>query len=496
MNVLEYLDGVDCTKLTDDELARLLELVQEQQQRSLHNKIEGYDPYQWQRNFHALGKDNPQRLLMAGNRTGKTYSGAAEMSFHLTGLYPDDWDGRVFDHPIRGWAAGISNPKTRDVIQLELLGLPEDPTQQGTGAIPGDCILSTTRLPGVPNAVQSVVVKHYTNGVYDGNSRLGFLSYEMGFQKFMGSPLDVIWLDEQPEYAIFSQCITRTADTGGMLYMTFTPEMGMTPVIHMFMHDLKPGQALIRASWDECPHLTEKVKAQLLAVYLPHERDMRTRGEPVFGSGMVFPVPEDFIMCDSFIIPDHWERIAAIDFGWDHPTGVVWIAIDPADKCQYVYATYRQNKTVPALIATAMIDVGRGIPTMWPHDGHQEIDRGSNMTIADQYRDLGINMHFSHFTNPPPVGMDEDKGGNGVDAGILAMLTKMESGKFKVFRNLNDWFEEFRTYHRKDGKIVKVNDDLMSATRYASQMTRFALTPIQSNFNTKGKIKYPKIEVI
>ena len=45
----------------------------------------------------------------------------------------------------------------------------------------------------------------------------------------------------------------------------------------------------------------------------------------------------------------------------------------------------------------------------------------------------------------------------------------------KVFSNLNDWFQEFRMYHRKDGKIVKLDDDLMSATRYANMMKRFAV---------------------
>jgi hypothetical protein len=42
----------------------------------------------------------------------------------------------------------------------------------------------------------------------------------------------------------------------------------------------------------------------------------------------------------------------------------------------------------------------------------------------------------------------------------------METGRFRVFDDLNDWFEEFRLYHRKDGKVVKERDDLMSATRY------------------------------
>ena len=38
-----------------------------------------------------------------------------------------------------------------------------------------------------------------------------------------------------------------------------------------------------------------------------------------------------------------------------------------------------------------------------------------------------------------------------VEAGLMAMLTRMQMGKLKVFKHLNDWFEEFRLYHRKDG---------------------------------------------
>ena len=43
---------------------------------------------------------------------------------------------------------------------------------------------------------------------------------------------------------------------------------------------------------------------------------------------------------------------------------------------------------------------------------------------------------------------------------------RMETGKFKVFSSLLDWFEEFRLFHRKDGKVVKEGDDLLAATRY------------------------------
>ncbi len=68
------------------------------------------------------------------------------------------------------------------------------------------------------------------------------------------------------------------------------------------------------------------------------------------------------------------------------------------------------------------------------------------------------------------------EGGTGVEAGLMAMLDRMQTGRFKVFSNLGEWFEEFRLYHRVEGKLVKERDDLMSATRYAVMMLRFAET--------------------
>ena len=68
-------------------------------------------------------------------------------------------------------------------------------------------------------------------------------------------------------------------------------------------------------------------------------------------------------------------------------------------------------------------------------------------------------------------------GTNGVEAGLMDMLDRMHTGRLKVFSHLTEWFEEFRLYHRKDGKVVKEMDDLMSATRYALMMIRFAVTP-------------------
>ena len=71
------------------------------------------------------------------------------------------------------------------------------------------------------------------------------------------------------------------------------------------------------------------------------------------------------------------------------------------------------------------------------------------------------------------------------------MLTRMQMGKLKVFKHLNDWFEEFRLYHRKDGKVVKEGDDLMTATRYGIMMLRFASTKPRMT-SSAGQLSTPK----
>ena len=439
---------------------KVLELLQEKQRRLETRRIAQYDPYDYQTKFHTEGQSCPQRILMAANRVGKTYCGAAETAYHLTGEYPEWWKGHKFNKPIRAWAAGESNDTTRDIIQKELFGNPQDPTKKGTGAVPLDNIVETVRKPGVPNAFSSVLVKHRSGG----NSQISFKAYEQGFEKFMGEAIDVVWLDEEPKQEIFSQCITRTADTDGIVYMTFTPERGMTSVVSAFMNDLKPGQSLITATWDDVDHLDEKTKEQLLAVYSPAERDMRSKGIPVFGSGLVFPVSEEDIVCEDFDLPEHFPRLAAIDFGFDHPTAISWVAFDADDDIIYVYDEYRRSKETPLTHAAALNGRTPGIPVAFPHDGLQH-DKGSGIQLAQQYRDLGVYMLPDHFTNPPAEG--KLNGNNSIEAGISEMLQRFETGRLQIFESCAETMEEMRLYHRKNGKVVPIKDDLISAMRYA-----------------------------
>lgn len=66
-------------------------------------------------------------------------------------------------------------------------------------------------------------------------------------------------------------------------------------------------------------------------------------------------------------------------------------------------------------------------------------------------------------------------GGVGVEIGLVELYERMTTGRFKVFSHLTDFFDEKMSYHRdENGKIVKLNDDILSAVRYAYMMRRLA----------------------
>lgn len=440
-----------------------MELVKE-------NRLHYYTPYPWQARFHE--DRNPQVALMAANRVGKTFSGAMQMAFHLTGDYPGWWTGRRFHKPIKAWVGGTTAEKTRDICQTALIGPPEDKNQWGTGTVPKNTLGKLTKRPGYPNAIQSIQIRHKSGGW----SRLAFKAYEAGAEAWMGESVDLIWLDEEPPQNIYTQAITRTLDKSGQTYMTFTPESGVTEVVSSFMNNLQEGQSLHHAAWDDAPHLSEDAKEQILSALPLHEREMRSKGIPILGSGLIFPVPEDEITIDPIPIPNSWARIVGLDFGWDHPTAAVWMAHDRDSDIIYVYDVYKERQQTPIIHAAAINARGKWIPVAWPKDG-LNADKGSGKQLSQLYKDQGVNMLRDFFQNPPIDGKSDAY----VEPGLLAMLQRMQTGRFKVFSHLVEWFREFKIYHRRqlpNGKveIVKKSDDLMSATRYGAQSLRFAKT--------------------
>lgn len=437
-----------------------------------YNALALYKPYPKQAEFHKHGATKRERLFAAANQVGKTVAGSMEVAMHLTGLYPSWWEGRRWDRPVAVWAAGITGETTRDSVQRMLLGRTGS---QGTGSIPRDDILSITSARGVSDLVDTIVVQHQSGGV----SQCVLKTYEKGREKWQAETLDLVWFDEEPPYEIYTEGLTRTNATGGMVFITFTPLLGMSDVVRRFWVEESGDRAITKMDITEALHIDSEQRRRIVSSYLPHEREARAYGIPVLGSGRVFPIEESKITVEAFPIPKHWAQIGGLDFGIDHPTAAVRLCHDRDDDVVWVDACYRVRDATPLTHCERLKHWGTWIPWAWPHDGLIR-DKGSGMELRNIYADHGLNML--------PEKASFSDGSYGVEAGLAHMLERMQTGRLKVFAHLAEWFDEFRLYHRKDGVVVKERDDLLAATRYAIMMLRHARTKPEPS-KRKGKVR-------
>ena len=164
-------DEMNLSNISNDELPELEALLADLKRERDRDRLALYHPYTKQAEFHAAGKEHSDRLFMAGNQLGKTVAGGAEWAMHLTGRYPDWWRGKRFDEPVKMWAAGVTAESTRDNPQRILVGPPPMERDWGTGMIPGDCIVDTTRARGTPDLLDNIVVKHATGAKASSGSK-------------------------------------------------------------------------------------------------------------------------------------------------------------------------------------------------------------------------------------------------------------------------------------------------------------------------------------
>lgn len=470
---MNAMDGLASTGINPLEILAEVDAVLSR--RAQRNRITSYAPYDWQKEFHFAGAENQERMLMAANRVGKTLSAGAEVSMHMTGDYPDWWEGKRFQKPVLVWTGSPTNETSKDIVQRELLGgLGED---LGTGWIPKARLVGkpTTRQAGVKNVIDSFNVRHVSGGI----STVVLKTYEQGWVKWQGTAPHVVWMDEEPEdYMIYSEAQTRVLSSGGIVFVTFTPLHGVTELVQHFMEG-GPGIYLKGATWDEAPHLDPEAKDRLAASYRAHERDARTRGIPMLGEGAVFPVSEDDIRIPAFEIPDHFARLKGCDFGIDHPAAGAEIAWDRDLDIVYVIDCYRKAGEASSYHAAWFNKGHRMIPVAWPHDGMNR-EKSGGKQLKDSYREHQVNMLSKSARYPKQPGEGEKGGAQPVEPIVAEILQRMMDGRFKVFAHLHQWFEEFRSYHRKDGRIVDRRDDILKATFYAVMMKRYAV-PLTMN---------------
>lgn len=159
---------------------------------------------------------------------GKTHLGAYEMACHLTGEYPDWWEGyRVDDSGHTFVCIGITLDSTKEILQKKLFGTEDarDVELMGTGMIPQHTIGHVEKDGG---RIIYAQIQHI-----DGGYNTVRFHCAQDEKKIMGKTLKGVWIDETDKTQcmnIYSQCVVRVTTTEGFVYQTFTPENGRWPL--------------------------------------------------------------------------------------------------------------------------------------------------------------------------------------------------------------------------------------------------------------------------
>lgn len=453
----------------NEKVSEALRLLERQQEIARFNKIDSYFPAEGplRRELYAkhlelfqAGSDHRERAFIAANRVGKTLAGAFELTLHLTGNYPDWWDGRRFSLPVIAWAAGDSAKTTRDIVQFALFGHMHD---SGTGMIPKEKIARVTTKTGIADCLETIYVNHASGGI----SEVTLKSYDQQRDAFQGTNRHFIWLDEEPPYDIYVECLLRTMVVNGLVLVTATPLLGMTEVMRAFIQPIEGDESkfFVQATWDDVPHLDEAAKQALLASIPPYQRDARSKGVPQLGAGAIYQVPESDIIVSDFALPDYWPRAYGLDVGW-RKTAAIWGARNNETGEIFLYSEHYRGQAEPSLHAEAIKSRGTWIPGVIDPAAQGRTQTDGQQLIS-LYRKCGLDLS-------PAV--------NAVETGLYQVWQLMSAGKLKVFQSLGNWLSEFRLYQRDtEGRIVKANDHLMDATRYliVSGVERMKIKPPQ-----------------
>jgi len=458
-------------------------------------KMDYWQPYAKQLEFINATRLHRETGLFAGTQLGKSETAAFMTACNLTGLYPSFWDGIRYDHAIDGWSVAKSLKMSRDICQVKLIGGVGE--EWGTGMIPKHLLLPAIASRGEGGAIDTIKVRHVSGNI----STLRFRTYDAGRESLQGATLDWIWLDEEPDLDVYSECLSRiSARPNGRLIITFTPLLGMSGISIRYRQESSPDRTFVQMGINDVPpakddlpdpdgggsspdgggtvygHLPLGEREKIIEGYPEHEREARSRGEPMLGEGRVYATPEEMILEDENIHawPNYWRWGWGMDPGAGHPFGAALQCFDPDQQVMHTVAEVRMANATIEQQCQAMHQIekklfnseGMAIPVAYPADTGTR-DRQSMTPLTKLY-----GVYLRMMNEPASLPGIAGQAKFSLEGSVTELEQWERNGRWKVHRRCLAYLEERRLYHRKDGEIVKLRDDVLCAARYAWMMRR------------------------
>lgn len=455
---------------------QLQDLVIDVADEMKYNQLKYFRPFAHQLTFFATGSSE-RRGILAANRIGKTVSTCAETAMHLTGQYPEWWNGYRFNKPITCMVAGEGWSQVALVLQNELLGSQDVKITDnlGSGFIPRDCIITDTMRNDGANCI-GVEVKHVSGT----NSYLLFANYTQEVRQLQGFKLNLAVFDEQPPDDFFSEIVTRTATTQGKVLCSFTPLKGLNGLVSKFWNK-EEGYEFIRVSWDDCPEydpwgeafLLKATRRQLERDYLPHEREARIAGKPVMGKGAVFQLREwptyTTGQIDFSRIPNI-QRVIALDLGLVNDATVISLMYwEPYERVAYLHRQIIVQGIEEAVPSNYINHLLRpevfGTPIVLPADGSTPGRYTmSSSSIRELFESYELNVYHKAIMNPPD---QEGRVTNHKSYGINQMRQMLEVGSLMINENCTKFLSDAQNYYVDQQGRFSDPDDTIDSCRYA-----------------------------
>lgn len=497
------MDAQALKQILEDNKPEVLELLpadERAERKEKLNRIYNYlrfnfskifSPIWYQKKFMDAGKQYRIRFHQAGNRTGKTRGSCMEFGYHLTGDYPDWWDGlRVPDGGHTYWAIGVTYDSIMKVLQKELLGTNNAKHKHliGEGAIPRKFIDTEKGLETDGRRVIQVTIKHKSGR----DNTLMFYGCE-NEAAMMGQKVRGILLDEEPPFNsinIFTQCLTRLQNAGGpgvdgFMIITATPEHGQTALLDLF--DKNESGKLYRQynTMEDNPFLTEEQRQEYLAGLPEWERDMRSKGIPIAGQGLVFGgIDETKLIVKANQIDPYDDVMIGVDFGKSRDPSVIVVCTHNPETDHYsiifekVFDADEYDRSPENLSNWILNSSFSGVPVIGGANDGGIMDGSADAKLKIMQR-LGCNVHPLPFANPYESQLKvtnlsaTGSKSNSISTGVDEMRLMMQQGRLSVHDSCDLWKKERRTYsyifNKTTGKTSfnKGYEHSIDASRYA-----------------------------
>jgi phage terminase large subunit-like protein len=337
--------------------------------------------------------------------------------------------------------------------------------------------------------------------VSNNDSVIYIKTYEQGAAAFQGDDIDVVWLDEEPPWDVFSEIVIRLADRKGILIATFTSLQGFTRLVNRVWQSSDPNIKTCVLTAQENPFLTEEAKKQLYDSIDPDERASRWDGQPHIKQGLIYKGynSEDHRIkrfdYAKLILenPTRWELHEGIDphertphhwlrFLYDRSNDIVYIVEELKAPTESMlisdYARLIKMKRDKLIPRFTQIDTSSMKPDVIV--AHPDEDQENAHTIRMEFLRCGIETIL--VTKDNAIGIEAVK------------------GRLKIVRTADGTI--------KRGPTLKVFDDLVGVhfefTRYSwdsfssdrvSERRELINTPLKKNDHFMDIIKYEAIKL-